>query len=137
VAIAPIAPWICPWCGTYYSIHIMLGSAPDVAYIIVFILWRCRESHNIVCSTAYIRKKLLSMTKCIHPNTVIKIKNESYFVHDVRHGIYYDEVDVLHHRRLPLCTINKAHKQNYFFCQNVQMSQLSTHKLSQTKTQSY
>jgi len=35
-----------------------LGPAPDVACIISFILWRCRESHNIVCSTAHIRNKL-------------------------------------------------------------------------------
>ena len=44
---------------------------------------------------------------------------------------------LLHHMRLPLCRINKAHKWNAFLCQNFQMNQLSTRQLSQTKTQCY
>jgi len=47
-----------------------------VLYHIIWpILWICRESHNIVCSTAYIGSATNYMAKCVYPHTVVKIEN--------------------------------------------------------------
>jgi len=43
--------------------------------IICPILWPCRETHNIVSSTAHIGSATNSMAKCVYPLTVVKIEN--------------------------------------------------------------
>ena len=50
-----------------------------VAWNTIFISWPCRESHNIVCSTVHTCNKLQAVAKCVHPNTVVKIKKQKFF----------------------------------------------------------
>jgi len=64
-----------------------------------------------------------TVAKCVHPNTVVKIENKSFFVLAWL-GLYQYEVDALQHTWLPQCSINKSHKRNAFFIPNFVVSQL-------------
>jgi len=49
------------------------------------------------------------MVKCVHPNTVIKIKNKIISLL-AWHGIYYNNLGALKYNRSPQRTNSKAHE---------------------------
>jgi len=58
---------------------------------------------------ATLQRETNCIAKCVHPYTVVKIKNTNFSVL-AWHGLYQYDVGALQYPRFLQCTINKAHK---------------------------
>jgi len=66
----------------------------DITWHVLYVITMSCVSQHCLFNCKYIQHARNSMAKCIHPNTVVKIKNKNFSVL-AWHGLYWYEVDAL------------------------------------------